>query len=323
MVDNVLYFPYIRVPDNAWFTRVLLYWDSVGSIVPYEYIHRPERLGSHMQSLVTEGLVKQIIPGEYTYKIPNFTDAFLELAERHMQMFHITKDSLSTLPTFRVHVEKLDDIGYRLCQMGLARQSDYPWYEIEARLANQFMAYLAGVLSSLPEVQSRPITDEQAQLDIYGSSGQYRGIILEHLLPSPSEGVTPTALSHFKSKNQAQLRKFRNEVESFILQVASVTDEHLREEMTSRFVERAKVDIDAIVEAMASQGWTKVTLGRFLSYAVAGVTLADAIATGGLLTTIAAAFGVGASAYTTYKDTKSPNGVKDSYAAYAALATRL
>lgn len=323
MTENVLYFPYIRVPDNAWFTRVLLYWDSVGSIVPYEYTYHPERLGSHMLSLLTEGLVKQIIPGQHTYKVPNFVDAFIDSAERHKRRLKITKDSLSKLPTFRVHIEKLDDIGNKLCQMGLAREASYPWYEIEARLANQFMAYLAGVLSSLPEVKSRPITDEQAQLNIYESSDQYRGIILENLLPSPSGGVTPTALSHFKSKNQNQLLKFRNEIESFILQVASVSDKRLRDEMLNRFVVKAKVDIDAIVEAMASQGWAKISFGRFLSYAVAGATLTDAIATGGLLTTIAAAFGVGASAYTTYQETKLPEGVKDSYAAYAALATKL
>lgn len=134
--------------------------------------------------------------------------------------------------------------------------------------------------------------------------------------------MTPTALSHFKSKNQNQLLTFRNEVESFILQVASVSDKRLRDEMLNRFVAKAKVDIDAIVEAMASQGWAKISFGRFLSYAVAGATLADAIATGGLLTTIAAAFGVGASAYTTYQETKLPECLKNSYAAYAALATR-
>lgn len=34
MARKVLYFPYISVPESAWFTRVLLYWDEVGSIVP-------------------------------------------------------------------------------------------------------------------------------------------------------------------------------------------------------------------------------------------------------------------------------------------------
>lgn len=323
MTDNVLYFPYIRVPDNAWFTRVLLYWDSVGTIVPYEYTHHPERLGPHMQSLLTEGLVNQIIPGQYTYRVPHFVDAFIHSAEQHKRKHKITKGSLSKLPTFRVHIEKLDDIGYKLCQMGLAREAGYPWYEIEANLANQFMAYLAGVLGTLPEVNSRPITDEELQLNLYKSSDKDRSIILSNLLPAPSEGVDPSSLSHFKSKHRSYLLKFRNEVESFLLQIASISDNHLRDEMVARFVAKAKVDIDGIVAEMKSQGWSKLSLGRFLSYAVAGVTLADAISTGGLLTTIAAAFGVGASAYTTFQESKIPDSLKHSYLVYAALATKL
>jgi hypothetical protein len=55
MADKVLYFPYIRVPDSEWFTQVLLYWDEVGSIVPYEYVYSPEKLGPHMRELVQLG----------------------------------------------------------------------------------------------------------------------------------------------------------------------------------------------------------------------------------------------------------------------------
>ena len=323
MTDNVLYFPYIRVPNKPWFTRTLLYWDSVGSIVPAEYIRHPERLGSHMQSLLTEGLVKQILPGRYIYEVPNFVDAFIDAAEEHKRKFAITPDAFAKLPTFRVHIEKLGNIGDILCKMGLARKSDHPWFEIEARLAGQFMAYLAGVLSRLPELNSRPITDDQNQLNIYESYDTDRSIILENLLPAPAKGITVDSLSHFKSKNQASLVSFRNEIESFILQVASITDRPLRDEMVNRFLAKEKAEIDAILDAMGSQGWTKISFGRFLSYAVAGVTLVDAVATGGLFATIAAAFGVGSSGYTTYQESKSPEILKNSYMAYAALASKL
>lgn len=320
MNENVLYYPYIRVPNNVWFTRVLLYWDSVGSIVPYEYANNPERLGSHMQALLTEGLVNQIFPGSYTYNVPNFVDAFIECAEEHKRKLSRSLRPLTIRPTLRVHIEKLDDIGSKLCKIGLAKKSDYPWYDIEAQLANKFMAYLAGVLSSLPEINSRPITDEQKQLNIYESGDDPRSVILENLLPAPAEGVNATELARFKSKNQKYLLKFRNEIESFILQVASVKDIRLRTEMINRFLAKAKDEIDGIIESMQSQGWGKISVGRFLSYAVAGTTLADAIASGGLLTTIASAFGISASAYTTYHESKLPEGLKTSYFAYAALA---
>jgi hypothetical protein len=33
-MPSALYFPYVSTPDDAWFTRVLLCWDTVGTIVP-------------------------------------------------------------------------------------------------------------------------------------------------------------------------------------------------------------------------------------------------------------------------------------------------
>jgi hypothetical protein len=32
-VQGALYFPYIGVPDTAWWTRTVLYWDHVATIV--------------------------------------------------------------------------------------------------------------------------------------------------------------------------------------------------------------------------------------------------------------------------------------------------
>jgi hypothetical protein len=49
----------------------------------------------------------------------------------------------------------------------------------------------------------------------------------------------------------------------------------------------------------------------------------DAIANGGLLSTIAGAFGVGTSVYTTYNESVLPETVKNSFFAYAALAENL
>jgi hypothetical protein len=93
--------------------------------------------------------------------------------------------------------------------------------------------------------------------------------------------------------------------------------------MINRFLVKVKEDRDSIVEAMSSQGWKKITFGRFLSYAAAGLALVDAIAAGGLLTTVAAAFGTGAAVFTTYQESIAPNGMENSFTTYAALASKL
>jgi hypothetical protein len=59
------YYPYIKVPRGAGFTRVLLYWDEVGAVVPYEYIQDPSRLGDHMVGLLREQPMAQIAPGAH------------------------------------------------------------------------------------------------------------------------------------------------------------------------------------------------------------------------------------------------------------------
>ena len=120
MSSNVLYYPFIRVPQTQWFTRVLLYWDTVGSIVPYEYTRNPELLGPHMQSLLTEGLVRQVIPREHLYSVGNFAEPFLQFADSHRRGLHLTETELRNRQTSRIHIEKLDNIGEELCRMGLA-----------------------------------------------------------------------------------------------------------------------------------------------------------------------------------------------------------
>ena len=319
MAENVLYYPYIKVPNSEWFTRVLLYWDSVGSIVPYEYIRKPARLGPYMHSLVREGLVKQIIPSSHIYKIPNFTDAFLEYAENYKRQPHPTRNALiGNYKPLRVHIEKLADIGSRLCKMQLAKEAGYPWYDIDYQLANRFMAYLAGVLGNLPEINSNPITDQQMRIRDYEASIR-RTMVLDELLPAPIAGIPADQIVEFKLKNQKYLLKFRNEIESFILQVAPVPQQSLRTEMVNRFILSKKVDIAGIAEEMKAQGWGEISLGRFLSYAVAGTTLANAIRSGSLLATIAAAFGIAASGLATLKETKTSDLLKNSSCAYAVL----
>lgn len=59
MRDAALYFPYIEVPDHPSLTRVLLYWDRLGSIVP------PVALSARMSELISTELVERVEPGMY------------------------------------------------------------------------------------------------------------------------------------------------------------------------------------------------------------------------------------------------------------------
>jgi hypothetical protein len=322
MTNNVLYYPYIHVPKSKWFLRVLLYWDNVGSIVPYEYLHRPELLGSYMRELVGEELVTQIIPGEYLHKIPNFSKVFIKSALKYKHKLEKNNISISRLPTRRIHIEKLNSIGDELCEMKLARPSEYPWYDVELKMADMFMAYLAGVLGHLPEINSTPITDSVQELNLYHSLETDRNIILDNILPAPEQSISPHELAQFKSKNNKHLTSFRNMIELFVIQLSLISDSNMREEAMNRFIDEAKHDISNIVDLMKENGWERVTLGRFLSYAAAGASFADALTSGGLISNIAAVFGIGSAIHTTYREAKISTILNDSYVAYAALANK-
>ena len=75
MKNKVLYFPYIDVPRSAWLIRMLLYWDTVGVIMPYQFVEEPEELTEFTRDLLKAGLLAQVIPGWYIGDIPKFSKA--------------------------------------------------------------------------------------------------------------------------------------------------------------------------------------------------------------------------------------------------------
>src|SRR4051794_16694836 len=63
-MQGVLYFPYIEVPSSTWFTRTLLYWDHVGTIMPMGEMMRPERWSGYTNALVRAELLRLVDPRE-------------------------------------------------------------------------------------------------------------------------------------------------------------------------------------------------------------------------------------------------------------------
>ena len=60
-MDGDIYYPYIRLPESAWFSRAVLYWDSVATIVPDQWTADPNKLGSYTLELVQLEVVTQLL----------------------------------------------------------------------------------------------------------------------------------------------------------------------------------------------------------------------------------------------------------------------
>lgn len=272
MTDKVLYFPYIRVPENAWFTQVLLYWDQVGSIIPSEYISQPEKLGKYMGELIHEELVKPVQPGNYIHEIPNFDEAFFKLIDQNSIIQKRRFVALEKRETFRIHIEKFSPLIFDLCDIGLARDVGNSWYEVESLTADLYMAYLASVLGKSKELQMEPITDRANSLSVYSKSpdnissptdilSNLRMGVLESILPTPAEGIPVVELVKFKNNHFDLLSKFRRHVESSLIDIALISDKNLRGEKVHLFKDELKDERDQIQALMHERRWPKPIFG--------------------------------------------------------------
>ena len=146
-MQGALYFPFITVPPTAWWTRVMLYWDNVATIVPRQYIRHPELHSAYTRELVTTGLLHQVLPDEARNLGENFGKYLHRLSSQEVDR---RRRGFNMGDVARVHADKwmayesgLREVG----RLGLADlDSSWPgvgWILVEATTAAEFMAALA------------------------------------------------------------------------------------------------------------------------------------------------------------------------------------
>ena len=144
--------------------RVLLYWDSVGTIVPVEYLDDPEFLRPYTSGLKDHGLLVAVTPDQsiWTVKAGKYHEAFLALVDSLAAEKRAAARDRSE--TVRMHVDKTGfGLAYDLTTRGLATHFSGPefdgWFDVEKWTADLFMAFLATVLGQHREQPMDPITD--------------------------------------------------------------------------------------------------------------------------------------------------------------------
>lgn len=263
MSRNALYFPYIDLPSTSWTTQAILYWDKLSSIVPMDYLHRPEQMDELTRSLLTEGLVEPIIPGMYIYQAREFDSCFINYVEqRVLPARERMSCSKNERPVTCIHAEKMGRIPEFLVESGLAKQLDWAWYEVDAAIANSFMAYLASVLSALPEINAAPITDRALFAASLGTRKyskargsalhefKARQVILKAILPLPSGPVDLGRLIRFKARYGYLLPQLREKIEAHCALISILPEPEAREVATQNFINECREHVNEIVAAM-------------------------------------------------------------------------
>jgi len=335
MPDSVLYFPSIRVPETEWFTRVLLYWDTVGTIVPAEYLDDPKFLRPYTASLKDHGLLTTVPPDERIWQTgsKNYYQSFLTLIDS----LH-AEDGVpfANRETVRIHVDKTGHgLAYALSERKLAnyiggKEWD-SWFEVERDTGNLLMAYLASILGQNQEQRMVPITDSAGCLEAFtripaghgrveARLNPIRSEILEALLPAPQDRVDPAQLAEFKNGHRKLLNSFRTTVEQRVAAVAAIEDAELRAWNLEQTKHELKSQKEEILRRMQEHNWRRVGFGPLVAVIAAGAALADAVITGGTLTVAGASLGLTSAVYAAFEGARTPADLLTQPIAYAALA---
>lgn len=253
-----------------------------------------------MRELVAAQLVQQIFPSMYIPEVPRFTDAFLSFVDHHPTVSRFRgRGTFRT--TTRIHMEKLDRLADELVQRGLARQSREPaWFDVEPTTAHYFMTYLATLLGFVAEYQ--PVTDSPKGLSNLVSRPRafpqiqphrqlWRAKILDNLLPGPIELDDVDKLATFKDRHGQQLKRFRNHVEQFLLDLEAAP-ENQSDERILRFLADAKDQVSEISTRLREHRWQILGFGTLCTIASSLLPLIATAPRGDYLEAAGAGFGI-------------------------------
>lgn len=276
MTDNLLYFPYINVPKTNWTTISVLYWDNVGAIVPDIYKDHPNRLENNMLELVEAELIQQIFPYHYTYDIPNFDQAFLDLTDTAEFDLTARQNDFAQGRGSRVHIQKFSENLLReLERRRIIRRENHEWYYVEHQTARIFMTYLATVISKVEGFT--PATDNTRNIDLRPDRNAFpyhrlstRNRFLNELIPYPL-AASAYQLKTFKEEYYDQLKNFRNRLEQTIIEIVNIQGKEAREIYYQLKLREILERRDEIFARLGESRLGQITFGTLFGLTAAGI----------------------------------------------------
>jgi len=327
MSDDILYFPYISLPETLWTYRSLLYYNSLGVIVPNDYIYEPRLYKPKMRELIQSGLVKQVIPNEYTQDVKEFSSGFLnELMNDGTNTIEDKRNNFSKGVISRIHIEKFDKgLMDQLASLGLSKYDNYPWHKVESRTAFMLMAYLAAIIA----IQDNrvAITDNLSQSVLNQSDNELNKLIiknriLEDILLLPTE-LNIRKLEKFKGRYNSDLIRFRRNIEQLTLNLnqfeGNPNDFELKYKLS---IEEINDQKNSILSNMRGLGFGQIVFGTILPLSTTIISMAHTQINAPLFDLVLMLSSLTTAACTAISSVKSiDNSSKDSFR-YLALVDK-
>ncbi len=280
-MESILYYPYINLPPTDWTLRTLLYYESVGSIVPYQYFYEPEKnYEPFMLELVRNELVVPVNPMDVLRNPRKVTQPFLDFVNSKP---YTNRLKLIKRKSFvRIHFQKFEEgVFFKLEQLKLAKRdpTDWQWVYVEKATAGYLMTYLTFILSK--KLKMTPTTDKYKKRFSLGNSRpdrKKRDTILEKLIPFPQE-INFDKVLNFKEKHRKELKIFKNKIEQLVLDQSVELNSQLFESK----IEEMSLRRDELAEKMKSSKFKQIIFGTVCGIAGATTGLVTAETAGAIL----------------------------------------
>jgi len=302
-MQGALYFPFIAVPPTAWWTRVMLYWDHVGTIVPDAYIRRPELHNPYTLELIRAELLYQVLPQDAGHSLGRRFERYLQLLSD--QEINRRRSDFRAGRVARVHSDKwLTYMGglQQVRHLGLADHSigSSNWIHVEVTTAGEFMAALAlslcetagvtgwrssdrntretwvpatntsgainALLTGLEPVPHESPAEDRIRMRVQGElrAVELRTHLMEQLLPVPDRVVPVDQLVAFRRRHGDLLPGLRRYIEGKIDESMAIADPVLRFRFMDR-IEDELLERSAEAEAyLSEQGFERISRSSLL-----------------------------------------------------------
>jgi hypothetical protein len=234
---TILYYPTITIPAGPWLRQALLYWDEIGSIVPYDHFLRSlVPYSDDIGWLANEGVFRPFDP-ELMWGSGGLVDEFKnELAETvaSSEFRRLLPPKNTRRLSARVHKDKVSHEIYEFLeaeQLAREEQRDPTWYYFEHATALLYMAKLAKYLAAGDMKPTVIGTDLREYEDLNLRTGALQNGVVSltagflNVLPVPREDVPMGDILNFKRRRHDQLLHFRQMLDDFESKLAACKTE--------------------------------------------------------------------------------------------------
>jgi len=299
MTRTILYYPTIQIKSSKWIKRTILYWDVVGSIVPYDFDY-PQYCLEHMLLLRDYGAYRPYHPEDFVRNDTELCDEF-EAIRQSNEFKTLSGEYSFERRDFRIYLPKVNpSLANRLLNSESVDQEG-EWLLFTQQEGMLYMSLLAKYLAdgdhnsaTVPGTDWGGYQQLAVGIPISGYLSAALSLRLDSVLPVPRESVPLKQILSFKGKRREELLEFRKTLLEFQEQLkAAKTNAEIQEDLAS-FSESLELGVSNLVR-LADEEKLPTVLGTIESLFSMSLPDVVSIAAGATIDPTIAAIGIAGS----------------------------